>query len=183
MTKASFFNNNFKTVLLLFFLLFTASFYAQESPLPKPKTNAFWERVDFGGAFAVAYGNDYTNITVAPSAIYNISERFAVGSGIQYSYLKEKHYYSSNVYGGSVIGIFNPLEEIQLSVELEEVNVNNQYFDLGGDLKRSFWNTGLFLGGGYREENVTIGGRINVLFDKDKDIYGSAFMPFVRVFF
>jgi hypothetical protein len=32
-------------------------------------------------------------------------------------------------------------------------------------------------------ENVTIGARYNVLFDKDKNVYGEAFMPFVRVFF
>ncbi|MBP8158073.1 MAG: hypothetical protein KAX93_06820, partial [Flavobacterium sp.] len=72
---------------------------------------------------------------------------------------------------------------IQLSLELEEVNVNTTYQSLIGDAKRSFWNTGLYLGGGYRVENVTIGARFNLLFDRDKDIYGDAFMPFVRVYF
>jgi hypothetical protein len=51
------------------------------------------------------------------------------------------------------------------------------------NLKENFWNTGLFLGAGYRTQNVTIGARYNVLFDKDRNVYGDAFMPFVRVYF
>ena len=47
----------------------------------------------------------------------------------------------------------------------------------------NFWNTGLFLGAGYRMENVTIGARYNVLFQEDKGVYGDALMPFVRVYF
>jgi hypothetical protein len=164
-------------------LAFSSSFYAQEKPMPKAKTGAFWEHVQFGGGLGLSISNDYTNVTIAPSAIYNFNDHFAFGTGLQYSKLKQKNYYSSNVYGGSLIGLFSPVEEIQLSLELEEINVNNQYTDFGGTLKRSFWNTGLYLGGGYRQENVTIGGRINVLFNQDNDIYGSAFMPFVRVYF
>jgi hypothetical protein len=48
---------------------------------------------------------------------------------------------------------------------------------------QDFWNTGLFLGAGYRAQNVTIGARYNVLFDKDKSVYSDALMPFVRVYF
>lgn len=183
MMKSSFMTSSYKTVFLLVFLVFSVSIYAQEKTLPKAKTGAFWENVQFGGGLGLSISKDYTDVTVAPSAIYNFNDYVAFGAGLQYSNLKKKDYYSSNVYGGSVIGLFSPIEEVQLSLELEEVSVNNKYMDLGGNLKRSFWNTGLYLGGGYRQENVTIGGRVNVLFDKDKDIYGSAFMPFVRVFF
>jgi hypothetical protein len=79
--------------------------------------------------------------------------------------------------------LFSPIEEIQLSLEVEQINVNNNYSDLGGNYNRNFWNTGLFAGVGYREGGVTVGARLNLLFDRNKDIYGSAFMPFVRVFF
>ncbi len=41
----------------------------------------------------------------------------------------------------------------------------------------------MFVGGGYREGGVTFGARLNLVFDNNKDIYGSAFMPFVRVIF
>jgi len=183
MTKTSFLHNCNKTILILFFWVFPVSFYAQQTPMPKAKTGEFWEHVDFGGGFGVSVGNGFTNITVAPSAIYNLNDYVSLGTGLQYSYLKEKHYYSSNVYGLSLISLFNPIEEVQLSLEVEETNVNNTYIDLGGDYKRNFWNTGLFIGAGLRQDNFTVGGRVNLLYDKNKDIYGSAFMPFVRVFF
>lgn len=172
-----------KTVFLIVFLTFTSSIYAQEKPLPKAKTGDFWEHVQIGGGIGASFGNDYTDLTIAPSAIYNFNEHFSFGTGLQYSRLKQKHYYSSDVYGGSLIGLYNPIEEIQLSLELEEVNVNNQYMDMGGTLKESFWNTGLFVGAGYHEGNVIIGARYNVLFNKDKNVYGDALMPFIRVFF
>ncbi len=181
--KPSFSQNKFKVFWTSVFLLFSGLFYGQQTSLPKAKTGAFWENVHFGGGLGLSVGSGFTNITVAPSAIYTFNKYVSLGTGVQYSYLKQKDYYSSNVYGGSLISLFNPVEMIQLSLEVEETNVNNKYFDLGGNYNRSFWNTGLFVGAGYQEENVTIGGRVNLLYDKDKDIYGSAFMPFVRVYF
>lgn len=168
---------------IAFTILFSPSIKAQEKPLSNAKTNAFWERVNFGGGFGLSIGNNFTNITIAPTGIYNFNDYFALGTGLQYSYLKEKNSYTSNVFGASLIGLFNPIREIQLSLEVEQINVNNKYIDLGGNYNHSFWNTGLFVGGGYREGGVTVGGRLNLLFDSNKDIYGSAFMPFVRVFF
>ena len=177
--KSSLYHIGFLALLFVF----STSIIAQQKTLPKAKTNAFWERVNFGGGFGLSIGNNFTNITIAPSGIYNFNDYFALGTGLQYSYLKQKRYYSSNVIGGSIIGLFNPIYEIQLSLEAEEVNVSNIYEDLGGDFKTNFWNTGLYLGAGYRSGNATIGARYNVLFDKNKDVYGEAFMPFVRVFF
>jgi hypothetical protein len=172
-----------KSASLLLFLLFPFAGFSQESTQPKPETESFWDHVQFGGGLGVAIGNDFTDITIAPSAIYNFNEHFALGTGLQYSRLKQKNFYSSNVIGGSLVGLYNPIEEIQLSLELEEVHVNTSYDDLYDNVKRSFWNTGLYIGGGYRADNVTIGARFNLLFDKDKDLYGDAFMPFVRVYF
>jgi hypothetical protein len=183
MMKSSFLTSSPKIIFLMVFSLISGFVCAQDKPLPKAKTDSFWERVDVGGGLGLSISNDYTDILIAPSAIYNFNDYFALGAGLQYSNLKQKDYYSSNLFGGSLIGLFSPIEEAQVSVELEEANVNTKYMDLGGNLKKSFWNTALYIGAGYRQENVTIGGRVNVLFDRDKDIYGSAFMPFVRVFF
>jgi len=179
--------NTFQMVtrVMLFIFLFgiPLTVLSQEKHLPKAKTGEFWDHVQFGGGFGISAGNDYTDITIAPSAIYNFDDNFALGLGLQYSHLKQRNFYNSNIVGGSVIGLFSPIEEIQFSLEVEEIHVNNTYSDLYNNIKKSFWNTGLYVGGGYRADNVTIGARFNVLFDKNKDIYGSAFMPFVRVFF
>jgi hypothetical protein len=165
--------------IIAFFLVFNTGFSQEESqqkPVP-----SFWDKVQFGGGLGLGFGSGYTDITVAPTAIYNFNQYVAVGAGVQYSYLRQKNFFTSNNYGASVIGLFNPIPEAQLSVELEQLRVNLTYEDI--DVTDDFWNTALFLGAGYRMENITIGARYNVLFDKDKNVYGEAFMPFVRVFF
>lgn len=177
------FQMTLKKALWVALLCVPAMMFSQQKAVTEPKTVDFWDHVQFGGGFGLAIGNDFTDITIAPSAIYRFNDPFALGFSLQYSHLKQKNFYTSNVVGGSLIGLYNPIEEIQLSLELEEVNVNNTYADLYGNVKRSFWNTGLYLGAGYCADNVTIGARFNLLFDKDKDIYGDAFMPFVRVYF
>lgn len=173
----------FNISLMILAFVFPMISNAQDVKLPKAKTGAFWEHVQVGGAFGLSIGNDFTDITIAPSAIYNFDDHFALGTGLQYSHLKQKDSYTSNLVGGSLIGLFNPIEEIQLSLELEEVHVNNSYVDFYDNVKQNFWNTGLFVGGGYRSDNVTIGARLNLLFDKNKDVYGEAFMPFIRAYF
>ena len=174
----------FNITLMILLVVFPMITNAQDANLTRPKTSAFWDHVQVGGAFGLSVGNDYTDITIAPSAIYNFNDHFAIGTGLQYSHLKQKDNYNSNLYGGSIIGLFNPIEEIQFSLEVEEVSVNNTYlFPGGGDYKQSFWYTGLFVGGGYRADNVTIGARLNLLYDKKKDVYGQAFMPFIRAYF
>lgn len=165
--------------IIAFFLVFSTGF-SQEESQPKP-VPSFWDKVQFGGGLGLGFGSGYTDITVAPTAIYNFNQYVAVGAGVQYSYLRQKNFFTSNNYGASVIGLFNPIPEAQLSVELEQLRVNLTYEDI--DVTDDFWNTALFLGAGYRMENITIGARYNVLFDKDKNVYGEAFMPFVRVFF
>lgn len=167
------------TVVLFALLTFSASF-SQENNDYKVD---FWSHVQYGGGLGVSIGGGYTDITVAPSAVYNFNPFFGLGLGLQGSYNKVKNNYSSLLYGGSVVGLFNPIEEIQLSLEVEEVRVNTTFDAIPEDIKRNFWNTGLFVGAGYRTQNVTIGARYNLLYDKDKSVYGDALMPFVRVYF
>jgi len=152
----------------------------------------FWSKVRFGGGFGLGIGNGYTDITLAPGAIYQFNEYVALGLGLQGSYINQDNFYKAWLYGGSLVGLFNPIEEIQLSAELEQLRVN-QEFDAGHfeplndepgiSRHRDFWNTALFLGAGYRMDHVTIGVRYNVLYDEDDMVYSDSWMPFVRVYF
>lgn len=175
-----FFRKLTKTIIVVFTLLFFSSTFSQQNDNYK---GDFWSHLQYGGGFGVSVGSGYTDITIAPSAVYNFNDYFGLGLGLQSSYIKSKNQYSSLLYGASVIGLFNPIEEIQLSLEVEEVRVNSTFEAIPDDIKRDFWNTGLFVGAGYRTENVTIGARFNLLFDKDKSVYSDALMPFVRVYF
>ncbi|MDW8849749.1 hypothetical protein SD960_06565 [Flavobacterium sp. MMLR14_040] len=177
-------SNVFKSLFVILTVLFSSYSMAQEISAVDSTTN-FWDKVQFGGGLGLGIGSGYTDISVMPSAIYNVNEIVAVGVGLQFGYLSSKNYYESYVYGGSLITLVNPIPEVQLSAELEQVRVDTRY---EANVNRpafsdSYWNTALYLGAGYRTGNVTIGARYDVLYDPDKSLYGSGFMPFVRVYF
>jgi hypothetical protein len=173
---------SFFSPFLIFTLLF--SFHqlsAQQQPFGSRPQNDFWKNVQFGGGLGLSIGSGYTDITVSPSAIYNINSIVALGTSLQFGYASAKNNYTSTIYGGSLIGLINPVPQVQLSVELEEINVNTNYKYY--NVSDSFWNTALYVGAGYRTGNVTVGVRYDVLFDKNNSYYSEAFMPFVRVYF
>ncbi len=171
-----------KFILALIISLISNELLAQKQGVSPKSNSTFWNNVQFGGGIGLGFGNGYTDISLAPSAIYNFNEYVALGLGAQYTYVKQRGFYTSNLYGGSIIALFNPIREIQISAELEELRVNVNLDGSYGDLQ-DYWNTGLFFGLGYRNGNVTIGARYNVLQDDSKNVYSQAFMPFVRVYF
>ena len=168
--------------ILIFTVLFTSNFLlAQQQPNTFKMQNEFWEKVQFGGGIGLGIGTGYTDISLSPSAIYNFNDYVALGLGVQYAYAKQKNDFASHLYGGSIIGLFTPFEQIQLSAELEQLRVNVDFGPFSGS--QNYWNTGLFLGVGFRNGNVTIGARYDVLHKDNKSAYSEAFMPFVRVYF
>ena len=170
-----------KSILVLLTLFFSCGLLAQgPTNAPTPQKD-FWRKVQFGGGLGLSFGSGYTDITISPSAIYNINSIVAVGTGLQFGYVSAKNNYTSTLYGASLIGLLNPVPQVQFSVELEQINVNTNYKYYGAS--DSFWNTALYLGAGYRTGNVTVGIRYDVLFDNNRSYYSDAFMPFVRVYF
>lgn len=175
-----------KNCLLLIFLGFNLTSFCQDSTnviKPKVAKNEFWKRVQFGGGLGLNIGTGFTDISVSPSAIYHLNNYVSLGTGLQVSYISVKNRYNSFIYGASLIALVNPIDQIQLSIELEELKVNTSF---ESNLKlpaNRFWNTGLFIGAGYRTNNVTIGARYNVLYKESDQVYNNAFMPFVRVYF
>ncbi|MBC7641802.1 MAG: hypothetical protein H7174_05600, partial [Flavobacterium sp.] len=167
------------SIILIFFLTNSLIFSQLQSSNQKSE---FWKNVQFGGGLTLNFGSGFSNVGVSPSAIYNVNQYFALGTGLQISYVSADNLYKSMIFGGSLIALVNPIQEIQISAELEQLNVNKTFYN-NLYLKQNFWNTGLWLGAGYRTSNITIGGRYNVLFDKSKSVYSDAFMPFVRVYF
>ncbi len=183
MIKNSIFSIDFKNILAVAFIVFSSFIFAQE----KDSKADFWGNVQFGGGVGLSIGSDYTDISLAPSAIYNFNQYFAAGLGLQGSFIKVKNRepynngYKSYLYGGSILGLFTPIEQIQISAELEQLRVNQEFTQV--DVSRNFWNTALYLGLGYHSDNVTVGVRYNVLYDPDDFVYSEAFMPFIRVYF
>jgi hypothetical protein len=182
MKKTLFFSDS-KFFLILIAILFNFSVFAQQSiPTPSPKSE-FWQKVRFGGGLGLNIGNNTTSITVAPSAIYDVNQYVSLGLGVQGSYVSYRDSYKSYIYGASLIGLINPIEQVQLSLELEQLRVNTTFDSSLSTPARRNWNTALFLGAGYVANNITIGARYNVLYKQTDNVYGQAFMPFVRVYF
>jgi hypothetical protein len=172
-----------KSVFMVIILLFCENVIAQYQPTPQSRS-PFWQNVQFGGGLGLSFGSGYTDISIAPSAIYNVNPYLGVGLGLQASYVSSKGYYDSGIYGASILTYINPIPEIQFSINLNESWVTNNYETVGGGhYSENFWNTALFLGAGYRTGNVTIGLAYNVLFDINDNVYGDAVTPFVRAYF
>jgi long-subunit fatty acid transport protein len=167
----------FKTYFIL--LLFPLYLSAQGAATPACE---FWKKVQFGGGLGLNVSNGFTNISLSPSARYNVNEIFSLGLGLQGSYASGSGF-SSFIYGGSMFALANVSDQIQLSVDLDQLKVNTSYSTTPAISSKHFWNTALFLGAGYRNGNITVGAKYNVLFKKEDGVYSDAFMPFVRVYF
>lgn len=142
----------------------------------------FWDRVRFGGSIGLGFTNNGFNGFISPSAIYQFNDQFATGTSLSFNYAKfddDKFL----AYGGSVLSLYNPIPQIQLSAEFEQLRVNRTLNTNRIRLEDNYWAPALFVGLGYSTYNVTFGIRYDLLYDDSKSIYANAFLPFVRVYF
>ncbi len=169
-----------KLLILSLILIFSYSLHAQDQPSP------FWQKVRIGGGLGLSFGNGFFSGTLAPSAVYDFNDKFSLGLGLNGTYNKQKNFYQSTILGGSILGLYNVIPQLQISAEFEELNVNRKY-DPGvvfiTQPETNYWYPALFLGAGFRQQNFTIGIRYDVLYDSNKSVYASAYIPFVRVYF
>ncbi len=169
------FNQNIKFILLAFFtLLSIQNSQAQE--------DSFWSHVRFGGNIGLGFTNNTFNVIVAPSAVYDFSNQFSAGLGLNFGYTDGINFTSTN-YGASIITLYNPFPQLQLSAEFEQMGVSRSIELDGPDVNENYWYPALFVGAGYRIGFVSVGLRYDVLYDDNTSIYASAYAPFVRVFF
>jgi hypothetical protein len=143
----------------------------------------FIDRVYFGGTFSLQFGT-YTAIVISPIAGYMVTNRFSVGPGITYQYLKgeafdytgRRYEYDSNIYGFSAFARYNITPMFFAYTQYESLKVDFPSVD-GTQLVRE-WVPGYFIGGGVFQR---VGGRaglglsvlINLLHDDRKSPYNS----------
>jgi hypothetical protein len=168
--------------ILIFCVLFSGTLLSQNISTNNYKGD-FWSHVRFGGGIGLSFGNDFFSGTLAPSAIYEVNEQVGLGLGLTGTYNSQKDLYISTILGVSVLALANPIPEIQLSAEFEELNVNRKWDSRTGFEDENYWYPALFLGVGYNSGPVTFGIRFDVLYDSYKSIYSESWVPFVRVYF
>jgi len=176
MSKISIIN---KTKLLIFLNIFC--FFLLSNA--QDKTDNFWNNVRFGGGFGLNFSNNFFSATIAPSAVYEFNKTVALGFGLNATFNNQKSIYKSTILGGSVIGLINVVNEVQLSAEFEQLNVNRRYNVNLNIEDVNYWIPALFIGAGYRQGNITLGIRYDVLYDNEKSIYLDPWAPFVRFYF
>lgn len=167
-----------KKIVLACFLLTSSYLMSQTTNMPQTNTSQFWNKVQFGGGLGFSFGNNYTTLSVSPSAVYNFNEYFAAGPGLSYLYAKNQDL-KSNVFGAGLITLINPIQNLQISAEYEHLFITQKL----GFEKANFDYPALYVGGAYRVGNFSAGLRFDVLYKKDKTIYASAFSPIFRFYF
>jgi hypothetical protein len=144
----------------------------------------FWNAVRFGGGVGLNVGNGFFSGSLAPAAIYDFNSYFSAGVGLNGSYNALRNDFSSTIFGGSLIALFHPITEIQLSTEFEHFNASQRFKNINTpDTRTNFWDSALFVGVGFRTGNTTVGIRYDVLHDKDRSVFADPLMPFVRFWF
>lgn len=170
-----------RALFISIFLLLISNFTTSQNV--QANSSDFWNHVRFGGGIGLSFGDGFFSGTLAPSAIYQFDQQFALGLGLNGTYNSQKNFYNSTIFGGSIIGLFNPIQEIQLSAEFEELNVSRTYEDRLGLEDDNYWYPAIFIGAGYRAQNITLGVRYDLLYDENRSIYAQAWAPFIRVYF
>jgi long-subunit fatty acid transport protein len=165
-----------KKSLLIVLLLISSLSFAQRG-----NSSSFdWKNVSYGGRLNLDLSTNVTSIILAPTAIYKINEQFSAGASISFGYTKFKDFdikwYN---YGASVLGCYKPIDQLELSAEIEQTFINER----GGFDNVNTDYLSFYLGAGYRVKNFVIGMRYDLLFDEDTSLYASPFAPFVRVYF
>jgi long-subunit fatty acid transport protein len=172
-------------LFLSFVLLLSVNFidiHAQNEQADSTRSkSSFFEDVDFGGGIQLSFGNGYTAVGVSPSAVYGFSDQWAAGISVSYLYVNDNLYnFDYNIYGGSSLVMFNPIEELQLNTEFEMLHVNQK----NSDQNNQYWVPAWYVGAGYAiSKRGTIGLRYDILFDKDKSVYRDALTPYVKFYF
>ena len=167
-------------ILLLLLFLIRFNLISQNSEL---KEQSFINNVRFGGGFNISLNNSYNSFAISPSALYDFSEEFSLGLGLTYVYVKNKSIIqrTSNLYGGSILALYRPTQFIQLSMEYEQLKLN-QKINYSNTINP--WQTALYIGMEYVTGNLAMGLRYDVLFDQTKNvIYASGLSPIFRLYF
>ncbi|WP_372474281.1 alpha-ketoglutarate decarboxylase [Capnocytophaga sp. ARDL2] len=174
-----------KIITLALGIMFSTYAVAQEYETPQVSpVKSFFSDVQFGGDIGFGFGsNNRTSIIVAPKAVKPINQYVRAGLGVHYGYHSFGNHSKASIYGGSAIVIGNPIPQIQLMTELEQLRINSTVTNIYNvKSENNFWNTALFIGAGYNMGSVTMGIKYNVLHNSNS-IYVNAWNPFLQVFF
>lgn len=136
-----------------------------------------------GGSFGG--GNSGTSISVSPRVGYQLTDDLEGGIAGNFGWTNSKYYSSSTVGVGPFLNYYFS-RNFYLSGMFQEYFFNQK--DKFTQLKYSGDEAALYFGGGYMQRignnaYMQIGAMYNVLYNKDKSVFGSGLIPSVGVVF
>jgi predicted porin len=167
-------------ILVSMVILTSTNLFSQNSELEPHK---FMDDVRFGGGFNIGLNNSYSTFSFSPSALYDFSETFSLGLSLKYVYVKNKSTIqnTSNLFGGGILALYRPIQNIQFSTEYEQLKLNRK-INYANTINS--WQPALYVGLEYVTGNLAMGLRYDVLFDETKNvIYASGLTPVFRLYF
>lgn len=144
--------------------------------------NSKWTVGGYAG-LGGAFGGGGTSVYITPRVGYKVSENFETGIAANFSWSNSK-YYSSTMLGVGPFANYYFGRSFYLSGMFQEYFVNQR--DKIYDVKYKTNEAALYLGGGYMQSlggraYMQIGGMYNVLYKKDKSVFGGGFIPNIGI--
>lgn len=175
-----------KNILFFSLLLATITMSAQiGTRLPSAQIgNSKWTlggNAGLGGAVGSNGGG--TTIYITPRAGYKVSENFEAGLAGNFSWNSSK-YFSSTMLG------IGPFANYYVGRSFYATGMFQHYFvgmkDKFYDVRYNTSEDALYLGGGYMQRlgertYMQIGGMYNVLYNKDKSVFGGGLVPNIGI--
>jgi hypothetical protein len=178
---------NFKISLLAGICLISNSVFSQTSNDTIPKRGIDTvivekpNRLKFGCGFGLNFVGG-TSVSISPNLMYKITNKFAVGGGIQGSYNAIKKLQSTITYGANVLGQYSPTNKITTLLEFNQLRVSTKTDS--NNVTKNYWDAALFVGAGYNiTSKISIGAKYNLLYKEGESIYTSPVIPFVNISF
>ncbi|UBB89013.1 hypothetical protein J4771_09025 [Candidatus Kaistella beijingensis] len=133
-----------------------------------------------GGAFGNGGG---VSLYVTPRVGYKVTENLEAGLASNLTWSNSKYYSSTMIGVGPFLNYYFS-RNFYLSGMFQEYFINQK--DKVNNLKYSADEAALYLGGGYMQRlgnrtYMQIGGMYNVLYKKDKSVFGGGFIPSVGI--
>ncbi|MEO9891167.1 hypothetical protein [Aurantibacter sp.] len=141
------------------------------------------KRLKFGLGFGLNFVGG-TNIGLSPNLVYQLSNKVSLAAGLQGNYASIKNLQKTTTIGANAVVLYSPVNKFITLLEFAELNVNRTTELPTGDVKDKFWESALFLGiGMHLTNNISLGAKYNLLYDKDESVYTSPIIPFVNITF
>lgn len=139
------------------------------------------KKLNFGLGFGLNFVGG-TSVSLSPNLTYRLTNQFSIGAGLLFSYNGIKDLQKTTTIGANIVGNYYPIPKLITNVEFAEMHVNRNM--IYTDTKDNFWDSALFIGIGYQiTQKISVGGKYNLLYKKDKSVYSSPFLPFVNISF